>query len=96
LPHCDGGVWAKGLCAPHHGRAVRYGLSLADFEILDAREVCDICPAPAQVVDHDHVTGAVRGVLCKSCNYGLGNFRDDPALFVSAITYLHNPPGSLT
>lgn len=96
LPHCDGGVWAKGLCAPHHGRATRYGLTIADLEILDARETCDVCPSEPTVIDHDHLTGAVRGVLCRPCNLGLGYFRDNPRVLVSAITYLHNPPGALT
>lgn len=94
LPHCDGGVWAKGLCAPHHGRSVRYGLSIEDLLILDARSHCDICPNVPEVVDHDHLTGAVRGVLCRPCNLGLGYFRDDPARLISAITFLSNPPGA--
>lgn len=39
-------------------------------------------------VDHDHKTGKVRGVLCQLCNAGLGKFKDNPAVILSAAIYL--------
>jgi len=38
--------------------------------------------------DHDHATGAFRGVLCTKCNMGIGLLRDDPVLCRAAANYL--------
>ena len=38
--------------------------------------------------DHDHKTGAFRGVLCRACNVGLGHFRDKVKLLRAAVYYL--------
>lgn len=42
--------------------------------------------------DHSHDTGKFRGILCRSCNIGLGHFQDDPTRLRSAAEYLdkHN------
>lgn len=50
---------------------------------------CVICGVGGKlVVDHDHTTGEVRGMLCNHCNRGLGHFRDDPHLLEFARMYL--------
>jgi len=41
-------------------------------------------------VDHDHVSGHIRGLLCSPCNIMLGRAQDDPIVLESAILYLHN------
>ena len=59
-------------------------------EIKSSTTECVICgDAGPLVVDHDHVTGQVRGMLCNHCNRGLGHFRDDPTLLEFAAQYLY-------
>lgn len=52
---------------------------------------CNICGTElgeSPQLDHCHDTGAWRGVLCRSCNLGLGMFKDDPQRLLNAIMYL--------
>jgi hypothetical protein len=60
------------------------------LELKATTHECVICgDESALVVDHDHVTGQVRGMLCGHCNRGLGHFRDDPTLLEFAAQYLY-------
>lgn len=50
---------------------------------------CDLCGQDRDlVVDHDHETLEIRGLLCSQCNCGLGNLRDDVEIMTKAINYL--------
>jgi len=73
-------------------RAGRYGLTLAQYRVLQARQgnACAICRKVARVlcIDHCHVTGRVRGLLCPKCNCALGFCGDDPRLLRAALAYL--------
>jgi hypothetical protein len=40
------------------------------------------------MVDHNHKTGAVRGLLCCKCNFILGHADDDVGILRRAISYL--------
>ena len=44
-------------------------------------------------VDHDHKTEAVRGLLCRSCNTGIGLFKENTALLKKAIEYVNRYSG---
>lgn len=60
-----------------------------DQMVLDQGGFCLLCRERApEHVDHDHVTGRVRGVLCSCCNQGLGNIRDNADTLRAAFDYL--------
>ncbi len=78
-----------------------YGLTLADFDrmLTEQGGLCAICRQPPTEavnqtgqrglhVDHDHATGAVRGLLCTNCNGSLGKMKDSPELLRAAADYL--------
>lgn len=72
-----------------------YGLTVEEYYAIlrEQNGCCAICGGnnPKQhrlAVDHDHVTGRVRGLLCHSCNSGMGKLRDSPDLLRAAILYL--------
>lgn len=87
-------------CKSHLNRLHRFKLSPIDYEaLLDAQDnKCAICEAElvrdrnSTVIDHCHDTNEVRGVLCRSCNTGLGNFKDKNSLLANAAKYLIDPP----
>ena len=75
----------------HYHLQQRYGISAAEVERLKRAQggLCPICDTrAAEHVDHDHVTGRVRSILCELCNGFLGAFEDDPRLLRAAIAYL--------
>lgn len=66
----------------------KYGLSKDQYDEL-AKDGCNICPNTTDlVVDHCHETGEVRGILCRTCNTGIGHLKDSPELVMRAYDYL--------
>lgn len=77
-----------------------FGLELHEYEEMFKKQggVCAICHEPergmrggypiSMAVDHDHETGAIRGLLCRGCNQGVGNFNEDPDRLKKAAAYL--------
>ncbi len=81
-------------------RLRRYGLTIADYDRMvdEQKGVCAIChghqPDGRRLyVDHCHTTGIVRGLLCVSCNRGLGSFIDNPEALRRAALYLERAEG---
>lgn len=86
----------------HRGRDFRrlYGIDFGDYQrmLLDQKGVCAICEKPETKVengtirllsvDHNHTTGAVRGLLCANCNLAIGYACDDVSVLEKAIIYL--------
>lgn len=72
----------------------KYGITEIDFfRMLEEQGgKCLICFRPATATDHCHMTGKIRGLLCHSCNSGLGHFKEDVESMKRAIVYLerHN------
>lgn len=95
---CSGGVHSQ--CKSCHCDQERFrtiGVTPREYiDMLDAQGGgCAICGTLVNTVqgkslpvDHDHESGSIRGILCHSCNVGLGHFQDDPDKLMSAAAYL--------
>lgn len=72
----------------------RYGLSREEYEALIESQgnLCPITlePLTDPVIDHDHDTGRVRGIIQRRVNFGLGNFKDNIEELNRAVEYLTN------
>lgn len=74
--------------AAHKAKSA-YGIPADEYEQLMREGKCAICGRTERLrIDHCHVSTRVRGVLCDSCNKGLGFFKDDVARMQAAIDYL--------
>jgi hypothetical protein len=90
----DPDIYANSLCRECHYERTRnyhrdvyrwkkYGLD-GPVEMKE----CEICSSPDDlVIDHCHGTGQFRGVLCRTCNLGLGSLKEDIELIKKAYEY---------
>lgn len=77
----------------------KYGLTLAAFDALFNAQgrVCRCCGSSdpkykyGWCVDHDHVTGEIRGIVCHDCNVGIGRLGDTLEGVQRAVIYLSSP-----
>lgn len=67
-------------------------MGVEDLKLLVEKQngLCAICQRDcALVIDHDHTTGIVRGLLCSPCNIAIGLFGDSEQNLHNAIGYLN-------
>jgi hypothetical protein len=77
---------------------IKYNINQQQYEdmLKSQNSSCKICKVNQKnlkkkfAVDHNHKTGEVRGLLCYTCNYGLGYFYDSVELLRNAIDYLES------
>ena len=75
-----------------------YGITKADYDQMLAVQggrcaICNEPPAKGRLhVDHDHVTGAVRKLLCKPCNGMIGYAKDSPDILRRGAEYIEKHP----
>ena len=89
----------EGMRAKKHKEwlATRYKLTVEQYRsLLESQgNKCAICGKLGEVghrkglhIDHNHTTGMVRGLLCGTCNRGIGTIGEDPDLLEAAARYL--------
>ena len=71
----------------------RYKLSEEEYDnkINSQNGLCLICKDPPKnflCIDHDHITGKVRGLICENCNKMLGFSKDNPNTLKNGAAYL--------
>jgi hypothetical protein len=75
----------------------RYGVTFVEYQLMlkAQNHKCAICGVNEKesrqgklVVDHNHATKAIRGLLCHNCNCGLGHFNDNIDKLQNAIKYI--------
>jgi hypothetical protein len=68
-----------------------FGISTDEYDALMKEAKCSICESTTNLVlDHCHNSGKIRGVLCRTCNTGIGHLKDSPELVARALYYLQD------
>ncbi|QRV53519.1 endonuclease VII domain-containing protein [Streptomyces californicus] len=85
-------IYCSAECSAVATTARRYGLTARELAGIRERQGgrCAVCKTPDErlFVDHNHVSGAVRGLLCGTCNSGIGMLKDSPTVLEAAAAYL--------
>jgi len=68
-----------------------YGITPEEYEgmLINQDYKCLICTEVKKlVVDHNHLSGEVRGLLCDTCNRGIGYLQESKTNLWNSILYL--------
>lgn len=81
-------------------RRYNYGLTQEEYQakLEEQNHCCAICGEKGKDntkngtgtlhVDHNHITGNIRGLLCRECNLAIGHLKDSVSILMRAIRYL--------
>jgi hypothetical protein len=80
-------------CRRKNHLKTKFGLTLDDVANMRKQQnnkcaICFVSFDETPCIDHNHTTGQVRGLICASCNLGLGKFKDNSMLLLQAAQYL--------
>jgi hypothetical protein len=84
-----------GTYCQHHAnimhKSSKYSLSPLEVLKMYETENCNICSnkMDKKCIDHDHLTGKVRGIVCQNCNIVLGHAKDNVDILNKCIKYLN-------
>lgn len=77
-------------CNKFYRASVKFGVSVKEIKKLLKPGRCSVCLRKDRilVIDHNHDTGEIRGVLCRQCNSALGLLGDDPVWVSVLLEYM--------
>lgn len=81
-------------CRRFHWKSARYNITRDEVRRLESITKCQLCGGEidfrngSHAIDHCHETQVIRGVLCRTCNVGLGALKDSVDLVMAGAEYL--------
>ncbi len=72
-------------------RKKKYGIDEKEYAKINSKKICPVCKRVSKKnlsIDHDHITGKIRGYICNNCNVALGRVADSPIILRALAKYL--------
>jgi hypothetical protein len=95
INECTLSVDSNDLCKKHYRASLKYKITTIELNNIfkASNGLCEICNQKCSVgdelsIDHDHVTGNIRGMLCRKCNAGIGLLQDSSEIILKAYNYI--------